>query len=71
VVVLSVYVLAALLISTVFRLPPETQRLLGWADNAVCVFFLVEFCIRFYYAPSKLHFLRWGWVDLISSVHPA
>ncbi|MGI4834690.1 MAG: hypothetical protein ACRYFK_14640 [Janthinobacterium lividum] len=38
VVVLSVYVLLALFISTVFRLPPETERLLGLADNAICIF---------------------------------
>jgi len=68
VVVLSVYVLLALLVSTVFRLPPETERILGLADNAICVFFLVEFCIRLYQAPRKWHFLRWGWVDLISSI---
>jgi voltage-gated potassium channel len=68
VVVLSVYVLLALFISTLFRLPPQTERVLGLADNAICVFFLVEFCIRFYQAPRKWHFLRWGWVDLIASI---
>lgn len=68
VVVLSVYVLLALLVSTVFRLPPETTRLLTFADNAICGFFLLEFCLRLYRAPNKWHFLRWGWVDLLASV---
>ncbi|NML65616.1 ion transporter [Hymenobacter sp. RP-2-7] len=68
VVVLSVYVLLALFVSTVFRLPPQTERILNLADNAICAFFLVEFCIRFYQAPRKGHFLRWGWVDLVASI---
>ena len=68
VIVLSVYVLAALLASTFFRLPAETQRILGLVDNAVCGFFLFEFCLRFYRSPNKLRFLRWGWVDLVASI---
>lgn len=68
VVVLSVYVLLALFISTMFRLPPQTERILGLADNAICGFFLLEFSIRFYQAANKWHFLRWGWVDLLSSI---
>ena len=68
VVVLSIYVLLALFVSTVFRLSPPTERILGLADNGICVFFLLDFAIRFYQAPKKLHFMRWGWVDLISSI---
>ena len=68
VVVLSVYVLLALFISTVFRLPPATERILTLADNAICGFFLLEFGIRLYQAPHKGRFLRWGWVDLVASI---
>lgn len=68
VVVLSVYVLAALFMGTVFRLPAQVQRILDLVDNAVCGFFLLEFSIRFYQAPHKLKFLRWGWIDLLASV---
>lgn len=68
VIVLSVYVLAALLAGLLFRLPPEITHLLGLADNAVCGFFLVEFCIRLYQAERKLAFLKWGWIDLVASV---
>ncbi|QKG58930.1 potassium channel family protein [Hymenobacter sp. BRD128] len=68
VVVLSVYVLLALLVSTIFRLPPEVAHLLDLADNTICVFFLLEFSIRFYRAENKLAFLKWGWIDLVASV---
>ncbi len=68
VVVLSIYVLLALLADSFFRLPREVSRLLQYADNGICVFFLVEFSIRFYHAPSKARFMRWGWLDLIASI---
>jgi len=28
----------------------------------------MDFCIRFYHAESKLKFMKWGWIDLISSI---
>jgi len=66
--VLSVYVLGALLVDTVAKLPPETSLLLMYIDHAICVFFFLEFCLRFYRADDKLVFMRWGWIDLVSSV---
>lgn len=68
VIVLSVYVLAALFISTFFSMPDEFSRLLDIIDNGICGFFLFEFVIRFYRADSKLQFIRWGWIDLLSSI---
>lgn len=68
VIVLSVYVLGALLVDAVYELDEETSRLLNYVDNAICGFFFIEFCIRFYQAESKLKFMKWGWIDLISSI---
>lgn len=68
VIVLSIYVLIALLIDTFFKLPFEVSRILNLIDNGICVFFLIEFSIRFYRADDKLRFMRWGWIDLISSI---
>ena len=48
--VLSVYALLAILTDTIFKLPKETSVLLTYIDNAICVFFFAEFCIRFYRA---------------------
>lgn len=68
VLVLSIYVLGALVIGTTFKLPEETSRLLNYIDIVICIFFLIEFCIRFHLAENKLKFMRWGWIDLISSI---
>ncbi len=66
--VLSVYVLCALLAQTVFHVPPEVSLLLDRIDTFVCVIFLADFAVRFRRAPSKLAFMKWGWIDLISSI---
>jgi voltage-gated potassium channel len=68
VLVLSVYVLVALLLDTIFKLPTEVSKVLDLVDNCICVFFLFEFSVRFYQADNKLKFMRWGWIDLISSI---
>jgi voltage-gated potassium channel len=68
VLVLSVYVLGALLIDTFFKLPPETSKLLNYIDNLVCVFFFIEFTIRLKKSENKLQFMKWGWIDLLSSI---
>ncbi len=65
---LSVYVLLALLVDTFFTVPIEIGKILSTVDNAICIFFLFEFGIRFYRAESKLKFMKWGWIDLISSI---
>ena len=68
VIILSIYVLGALLVDTVFILPTETSILLNYIDNTICAFFFLEFSIRFYKAENKLKFMRWGWIDLLSSI---
>lgn len=68
VIVLSIYVLLELLLSTFFKLSTETTLLLDYIDNGICIFFLLEFFIRFYKAESKLKFMKWGWIDLLSSI---
>jgi voltage-gated potassium channel len=66
--VLSVYVLLALLIDTLWVLPKETSILLTYIDNTICIFFFIEFWVRFYQSDNKLNFMKWGWIDLISSI---
>lgn len=68
VLILSVYVLAALLIDSTYTLPSETSRLLEYIDNTICIFFFAEFCLEFRRAENKLKFMRWGWIDLLSSI---
>lgn len=68
IIFLSLYVLAALVASTVFKLTPEVTKLLNIIDDIICVFFLFEFVYRFIAAESKLAFMKWGWIDLVSSI---
>jgi voltage-gated potassium channel len=65
---LSFYVLIALLVDTVFKLPMEVSKLLNYIDNIICVVFLFDFIVRFKKAESKLSFMKWGWIDLIASI---
>lgn len=66
---LSVYVIIALLVST-FLIPKgsEVHQLLNDIDHGVCVIFFIDFLHRFFTAKSKQEYMRWGWIDLISSI---
>jgi voltage-gated potassium channel len=68
ILILSVYVLSALIIDSLFVLDPEVSTILGIADDLVCAVFFIEFCIRFIRADNKWVFMRLGWIDLISSI---
>lgn len=65
---LCIYVLAALFVDTAFDLPSETSVLLNRIDNLVCVFFIVDFILNVIKAKSKVDYLKWGWIDLMSSI---
>lgn len=68
ILVLSAYVLIALFVQTVIPLSPEADRLIDWIDFGICIVFVYEFFYRLYKAPVKSRFLKWGWVDLVSSI---
>jgi voltage-gated potassium channel len=68
ILVLSIYVLVALMLDTFLKLPPEVSRILTLIDNIICGVFLFDFAQRFYKAESKLKFMKWGWIDLVSSI---
>ena len=67
-IVLSVYVVAALFLESLVKLTPATASLLEMIDTLICVVFLVDFGIRFARAESKAKFMRWGWIDLLASI---
>jgi voltage-gated potassium channel len=66
--VLSIVILGVLVVDTLTRLPKEVARLFQGLDLAICIVFLVDFCIRFRQAENKLAFMKWGWIDLLSSI---
>lgn len=67
-IILSVYVLVALFVDVMYDLSPEMDALLTQIDFIVCIIFMGDFFYRLHRAPSKLKFLRWGWIDFISSI---
>ncbi len=66
--ILSIYVLLALFVESVFNLSKDVIEVLAFADNVICLFFLVDFAIRFKRVESKRAFMKWGWIDLLSSI---
>ena len=68
IIVLSVYVLLALMVDTFFTLPIEVSHMLNIVDDFICIVFLFDFVRRFYKSENKFKFMKWGWIDLISSI---
>jgi voltage-gated potassium channel len=66
--ILSVYVLFALLLQSLVPLSDETNILLDRIDFVVCLIFLGDFFVSLRHAKSKSAFLKWGWIDFISSI---
>lgn len=66
--ILCIYSLVSLAVETFVGIPPDDMTILDAVDNLICGIFLFDFAIRFSYAPHKLKFLAWGWIDLISSI---
>ncbi len=44
------------------------SKLLNDIDFGICAIFFIEFSIRFKKADDKLEFMKWGWIDLLSSI---
>lgn len=66
--VLSIAVLGLMLIEATLKLNPAQQRAVNACDLVICCVFLLDFVVRFRRAPNKLSFLKWGWIDLLSSI---
>jgi hypothetical protein len=65
---LGVYVLLALAAQTFLRLSASTNAILDHLDDGICLIFFFDFFVSLFTARSKLAYLKWGWIDLISSI---
>lgn len=65
---LSVYVLVALVAETYLIRDSEVQKVLQYIDLSVCIIFMFDFWYNLYKADSRLGYLKWGWIDFISSI---
>jgi voltage-gated potassium channel len=67
--ILSIYAVVALAVSTFVKLSPDTHTILGYADTLVCTMFLVDFLFSLVRARNRGRYLvTWGWLDLLSSI---
>ena len=67
--ILCLLALGALAAETMLALTPGTRQILHYADTAVCVLFFGDFCVQMARAPNRWrYFVRWGWIDLLSSI---
>jgi len=65
---LSIYSIISLGFSAFVTLDSETNNLLDYIDNLVCVFFFIDFSIDFRKSTNKLEYMKWGWIDLLSCI---
>ena len=68
VIIFSIISIVSLLVDTFYVLPKEVSEEIHYFDFLVSIFFLLEFFLRLTKAKNKLHFMKWGWIDLISSI---
>lgn len=66
--ILSVYVLCALVLEAFFIDDSEIRLVLQYVDFGICSVFLADFFVNFFTADSKKAYLKWGWIDLLSSI---
>jgi voltage-gated potassium channel len=67
--ILSIYALASLSLETLVITDPEISNVLVTVDLMICLVFLTDFLFLFFTASSKWSYMvRWGWIDLISSI---
>lgn len=66
---LCVFALVALAVERFVDLSDPMGEVLQYADEAVCVIFLLDFGYSLATASNRWRYLRtWGWIDLLSSI---
>lgn len=66
--VLSIYVLVTLSIESFLISDPEIRRVIQRIDLIICLIFLADFLYLFFTASDTKRYMRWGWIDLASSI---
>lgn len=66
--VFTIIVLTVLTMESFLRLSDQTIRILKYMDYSICFIFFIEFTYRLFTSKNKLAYLKWGWIDLVSSI---
>ncbi|WP_188151460.1 ion transporter [Teredinibacter waterburyi] len=65
---LSIYVLCIVFAETFIISNSEISLVLQRIDLGICIVFIGDFFVNLYKAENKLRYLKWGWIDLLSSI---
>lgn len=65
---LSAYVVFALVYGYASPQDSELSRYLRYGDTVSCAFFLADAIMRWLAAPDRIAFLKYGWIDIVSSI---
>jgi len=65
---LSIFALLLLAAQTFLAADAEMKAVLGTMDNALCAVFFVDFLWQVTHARPLGAYLKWGWLDLLSSI---
>ena len=68
ILLLSIYAVIALAVDTFISLPDQTSNLINSIDTLICIVFIGDFLYRLVSASKKRSYLKWGWIDLVSSI---
>jgi voltage-gated potassium channel len=67
--ILCVWALGILALARFAHWSEATREVLAYADDIVCVLFLIDFGVNLIRAERRWHyFITWGWIDLLSSI---
>ena len=65
---LSLFTLGSLGYEEFAKPAEDIRNILNIADYVICAFFLMDFGWQFQKAKNKFVYLKWGWIDFISSI---
>jgi voltage-gated potassium channel len=65
---ISLYVLVVLVLEAFVIRDEQVRLVLQYVDFAICLVFLSDFVLNLFYAEDRVAYLKWGWIDFISSV---
>ncbi|MGB3715482.1 MAG: ion transporter [Candidatus Promineifilaceae bacterium] len=68
IVFLSIYSIVVVLLATVVPVKDTTVEILIIVDHFIVIVFLYDFFRQLYNAPKKIAYLKWGWMDFVSSL---
>jgi voltage-gated potassium channel len=69
VIIITIFILSALLFDTFLDLPIEVSKIIKYADWAVCIFFFYDFMLNLISSKNKIRYLyTWGWLDFLAAL---